>query len=85
MSSGCAEIILAMWVGGVGGGGGGGVEWGKSPCEETTDVLLRCCYIQDANGEARSFRPRDRDEMVKQVTTRVKLIYTYSNFRLLNG
>lgn len=39
----------------------------KSPCEETRDVLLRCCYILDANGEARSFRPRDRDEMVKQV------------------
>lgn len=29
--------------------------------------LSRCCYILDANGEARSFRPRDRDEMVKQV------------------
>lgn len=29
--------------------------------------LSRCCYVLDANGEARSFRPRDRDEMVKQV------------------
>lgn len=29
--------------------------------------LLRCSYILDANGESRSFRPRDRDEMVKQV------------------
>lgn len=29
--------------------------------------LSRCSYVLDANGEARSFRPRDRDEMVKQV------------------
>lgn len=28
---------------------------------------LRCCSILGANGEARSFRPRDRDEMVKKV------------------
>lgn len=27
----------------------------------------RCSSILDANGEPRSFRPRDRDEMVKQV------------------
>lgn len=59
--------------------------------QETKDVLLislfffiplcpsrlsRCCYILDANGEARSFRPRDRDEMVKQVRPDdTKLIY----------
>uniref|UniRef100_A0AAQ6ABQ2 Calcium-transporting ATPase n=1 Tax=Amphiprion ocellaris TaxID=80972 RepID=A0AAQ6ABQ2_AMPOC len=30
-------------------------------------MLKKCSYILDANGEARSFRPRDRDEMVKQV------------------
>uniref|UniRef100_A0A3Q1EGS4 Calcium-transporting ATPase n=1 Tax=Acanthochromis polyacanthus TaxID=80966 RepID=A0A3Q1EGS4_9TELE len=29
--------------------------------------LFRCSYILDSNGEPRSFRPRDRDEMVKQV------------------
>uniref|UniRef100_A0AAQ4PVN3 Calcium-transporting ATPase n=1 Tax=Gasterosteus aculeatus aculeatus TaxID=481459 RepID=A0AAQ4PVN3_GASAC len=29
--------------------------------------LSRCSFILDANGEARTFRPRDRDEMVKQV------------------
>ncbi|CAF92987.1 unnamed protein product, partial [Tetraodon nigroviridis] len=31
-------------------------------------MLKKCSYILDANGEPRSFRPRDRDEMVKQVT-----------------
>ncbi|XP_056129286.1 plasma membrane calcium-transporting ATPase 3b isoform X6 [Lampris incognitus] len=30
-------------------------------------LLKKCSYILDANGESRSFRPRDRDEMVKQV------------------
>ncbi|KAM6982895.1 plasma membrane calcium-transporting ATPase 3b isoform 3-T3 [Tautogolabrus adspersus] len=30
-------------------------------------LLKKCSYILDPNGEARSFRPRDRDEMVKQV------------------
>ncbi|XP_076596552.1 plasma membrane calcium-transporting ATPase 3b isoform X1 [Chaetodon auriga] len=30
-------------------------------------MLKKCSYILDANGEARNFRPRDRDEMVKQV------------------
>ncbi|KAM3872457.1 plasma membrane calcium-transporting ATPase 3b isoform 2-T2 [Diretmus argenteus] len=30
-------------------------------------LLKKCSYIMDANGEPRSFRPRDRDEMVKQV------------------
>ncbi|TNM86596.1 hypothetical protein fugu_006826, partial [Takifugu bimaculatus] len=30
-------------------------------------MLKKCSYIQDAHGEARTFRPRDRDEMVKQV------------------
>ncbi|XP_045912846.1 plasma membrane calcium-transporting ATPase 3b isoform X2 [Micropterus dolomieu] len=30
-------------------------------------LLKKCSYIQDANGEPRTFRPRDRDEMVKQV------------------
>ncbi|KAM9351448.1 plasma membrane calcium-transporting ATPase 3b isoform 1-T1 [Symphorus nematophorus] len=30
-------------------------------------MLKKCSYIMDANGEPRSFRPRDRDEMVKQV------------------
>ncbi|XP_047461533.1 plasma membrane calcium-transporting ATPase 3b isoform X2 [Mugil cephalus] len=30
-------------------------------------MLKKCSYILEANGEARSFRPRDRDEMVKQV------------------
>ncbi|KAM6977378.1 plasma membrane calcium-transporting ATPase 3b isoform 1-T1 [Aplochiton taeniatus] len=30
-------------------------------------LLKKCSYILDVNGEARSFRPRDRDEMVKQV------------------
>uniref|UniRef100_A0A8C6TSE8 Calcium-transporting ATPase n=1 Tax=Neogobius melanostomus TaxID=47308 RepID=A0A8C6TSE8_9GOBI len=30
-------------------------------------MLKKCSYILDANGEARSFRPRDRDEMIKQV------------------
>ncbi|KAM9856168.1 plasma membrane calcium-transporting ATPase 3b isoform 1-T1 [Aulostomus maculatus] len=30
-------------------------------------MLKKCSYILDANSEARSFRPRDRDEMVKQV------------------
>uniref|UniRef100_A0A669AX52 Calcium-transporting ATPase n=1 Tax=Oreochromis niloticus TaxID=8128 RepID=A0A669AX52_ORENI len=30
-------------------------------------MLKKCSYILDANGESRSFRPRDRDEMVKQV------------------
>uniref|UniRef100_A0A3B4AFC0 Calcium-transporting ATPase n=1 Tax=Periophthalmus magnuspinnatus TaxID=409849 RepID=A0A3B4AFC0_9GOBI len=30
-------------------------------------MLKKCSYILDANGEPRSFRPRDRDEMVKQV------------------
>ncbi|XP_071774823.1 plasma membrane calcium-transporting ATPase 3b isoform X1 [Centroberyx gerrardi] len=30
-------------------------------------LLKKCSYIMDANGEPRTFRPRDRDEMVKQV------------------
>nr|XP_046252631.1 plasma membrane calcium-transporting ATPase 3b isoform X1 [Scatophagus argus]XP_046252632.1 plasma membrane calcium-transporting ATPase 3b isoform X1 [Scatophagus argus] len=30
-------------------------------------MLKKCSYILDANGESRTFRPRDRDEMVKQV------------------
>ncbi|XP_037540980.1 plasma membrane calcium-transporting ATPase 3b [Nematolebias whitei] len=30
-------------------------------------MLKKCSYVLDANGEPRSFRPRDRDEMVKQV------------------
>nr|XP_020472856.1 plasma membrane calcium-transporting ATPase 3 isoform X2 [Monopterus albus] len=30
-------------------------------------MLKKCSYIMDANGEPRSFHPRDRDEMVKQV------------------
>uniref|UniRef100_A0A1A8RP76 Calcium-transporting ATPase n=1 Tax=Nothobranchius rachovii TaxID=451742 RepID=A0A1A8RP76_9TELE len=30
-------------------------------------MLKKCSYLLDANGEPRSFRPRDRDEMVKQV------------------
>uniref|UniRef100_A0A8C5DTD3 Calcium-transporting ATPase n=1 Tax=Gouania willdenowi TaxID=441366 RepID=A0A8C5DTD3_GOUWI len=30
-------------------------------------MLKKCSYILEANGEARTFRPRDRDEMVKQV------------------
>ncbi|XP_070823830.1 plasma membrane calcium-transporting ATPase 3b isoform X1 [Chaetodon trifascialis] len=30
-------------------------------------MLKKCSYILDANGEPRNFRPRDRDEMVKQV------------------
>ncbi|XP_049608352.1 plasma membrane calcium-transporting ATPase 3b isoform X1 [Syngnathus scovelli] len=30
-------------------------------------MLKKCSYVLEANGEARSFRPRDRDEMVKQV------------------
>ncbi|XP_063319668.1 plasma membrane calcium-transporting ATPase 3b isoform X1 [Pelmatolapia mariae] len=30
-------------------------------------MLKKCSYILDANGESHSFRPRDRDEMVKQV------------------
>ncbi|KAF3696477.1 Plasma membrane calcium-transporting ATPase 3 [Channa argus] len=30
-------------------------------------LLKKCSYILDANGESRIFRPRDRDEMVKQV------------------
>uniref|UniRef100_A0A8D2ZHK2 Calcium-transporting ATPase n=1 Tax=Scophthalmus maximus TaxID=52904 RepID=A0A8D2ZHK2_SCOMX len=30
-------------------------------------LLKKCSYILDPNGEARGFRPRDRDEMVKQV------------------
>ncbi|XP_037124020.1 plasma membrane calcium-transporting ATPase 3b isoform X2 [Syngnathus acus] len=30
-------------------------------------MLKKCSYILEANGEPRSFRPRDRDEMVKQV------------------
>uniref|UniRef100_A0A3P9MNE5 Calcium-transporting ATPase n=1 Tax=Oryzias latipes TaxID=8090 RepID=A0A3P9MNE5_ORYLA len=30
-------------------------------------MLKKCSYILDANGEPRIFRPRDRDEMVKQV------------------
>ncbi|XP_077469373.1 plasma membrane calcium-transporting ATPase 3b isoform X4 [Stigmatopora argus] len=30
-------------------------------------MLKKCSYILDANGESRGFRPRDRDEMVKQV------------------
>ncbi|KAM4737015.1 plasma membrane calcium-transporting ATPase 3b isoform 1-T1 [Anableps anableps] len=30
-------------------------------------MLKKCSYILDANGEPRSFRQRDRDEMVKQV------------------
>uniref|UniRef100_A0A667X569 Calcium-transporting ATPase n=1 Tax=Myripristis murdjan TaxID=586833 RepID=A0A667X569_9TELE len=30
-------------------------------------LLKKCAYILDSNGEPRSFRPRDRDEMVKQV------------------
>ncbi|XP_041859273.1 plasma membrane calcium-transporting ATPase 3b isoform X1 [Melanotaenia boesemani] len=30
-------------------------------------LLKKCSYVLDANGEPRSFRPRDRDEMVKQV------------------
>uniref|UniRef100_A0A665UV76 Calcium-transporting ATPase n=1 Tax=Echeneis naucrates TaxID=173247 RepID=A0A665UV76_ECHNA len=30
-------------------------------------MLKKCSYILDANGESRSFRPRDRDEIVKQV------------------
>ncbi|KAM8830331.1 plasma membrane calcium-transporting ATPase 3b isoform 1-T1 [Synchiropus picturatus] len=30
-------------------------------------MLKKCSYILDTNGEPRSFRPRDRDEMVKQV------------------
>ncbi|XP_077943794.1 plasma membrane calcium-transporting ATPase 3b isoform X3 [Gasterosteus aculeatus] len=30
-------------------------------------LLKKCSFILDANGEARTFRPRDRDEMVKQV------------------
>ncbi|KAG7224259.1 hypothetical protein INR49_000502 [Caranx melampygus] len=38
------------------------------PEERLYKILhLRCSYILDANGESRSFRPRDRDEMVKQV------------------
>ncbi|XP_061759074.1 plasma membrane calcium-transporting ATPase 3b isoform X2 [Nerophis ophidion] len=30
-------------------------------------MLKKCSYVLDANGESRTFRPRDRDEMVKQV------------------
>uniref|UniRef100_A0A3Q1JET9 Calcium-transporting ATPase n=1 Tax=Anabas testudineus TaxID=64144 RepID=A0A3Q1JET9_ANATE len=30
-------------------------------------MLKKCSFILDANGEPRTFRPRDRDEMVKQV------------------
>ncbi|KAG7278443.1 hypothetical protein CRUP_038738 [Coryphaenoides rupestris] len=30
-------------------------------------LLKKCAYILDTNGEPRIFRPRDRDEMVKQV------------------
>ncbi|XP_058497890.1 plasma membrane calcium-transporting ATPase 3b isoform X1 [Solea solea] len=30
-------------------------------------LLKKCSSVLDANGEPRSFRPRDRDEMVKQV------------------
>ncbi|XP_036000268.1 plasma membrane calcium-transporting ATPase 3b isoform X3 [Fundulus heteroclitus] len=30
-------------------------------------LLKKCSYILDSNGESRTFRPRDRDEMVKQV------------------
>ncbi|TKS76933.1 Plasma membrane calcium-transporting ATPase 3 [Collichthys lucidus] len=30
-------------------------------------MLKKCSYILDPNGESRGFRPRDRDEMVKQV------------------
>ncbi|CAL8326300.1 unnamed protein product [Merluccius merluccius] len=30
-------------------------------------LLKKCAYILDANGEPRGFRPRDRDDMVKQV------------------
>uniref|UniRef100_A0A8C9VNX0 Calcium-transporting ATPase n=1 Tax=Scleropages formosus TaxID=113540 RepID=A0A8C9VNX0_SCLFO len=30
-------------------------------------VLKKCAFILDAGGEPRSFRPRDRDEMVKKV------------------
>ncbi|XP_033989057.1 plasma membrane calcium-transporting ATPase 3-like isoform X2 [Trematomus bernacchii] len=30
-------------------------------------LLKKCSFILDTNGEARIFRPRDRDEMVKQV------------------
>lgn len=43
----------------------------------------RCCYILDANGEPRCFRPRDRDEMVKQVRLDdVKLHMLSGIFRL---
>ncbi|XP_047203445.1 plasma membrane calcium-transporting ATPase 3b isoform X1 [Girardinichthys multiradiatus] len=30
-------------------------------------MLKKCSYFLDANGEPRGFRPRDRDEMIKQV------------------
>ncbi|XP_035513348.1 plasma membrane calcium-transporting ATPase 3b, partial [Morone saxatilis] len=37
-------------------------------CKGASEIMLKkCSYILDANGEPRSFRPRDRDEMVKQV------------------
>lgn len=51
----------------------GGVRFCSPVLDETHQTLVsvrplsRCSYILDANGEPRSFRPRDRDEMVKQV------------------
>lgn len=33
----------------------------------------RCSFVLDANGEQHSFRPRDRDEMVKQVREKLWL------------
>lgn len=47
--------------------------------------LSRCSYILDPNGEARGFRPRDRDEMVKQVRLNdLKLQYAkyYLNYNI---
>lgn len=40
----------------------------------------RCSYILDASGEPRSFRPRDRDEMVKQVRLVHNFACNYSFF-----
>ncbi|TKS76951.1 Plasma membrane calcium-transporting ATPase 3 [Collichthys lucidus] len=35
-------------------------------------MLKKCSYILDPNGESRGFRPRDRDEMVKQVPDAIR-------------
>lgn len=39
----------------------------RSPEDDTSFCVSRCCKILLVNGETRAFKPRDRDDLVKKV------------------